>query len=127
MLPWALPALIQNRTNIFKSLDFQSHSFCSISKLWNMFSGRKEARRLLVEKHASKQPEVLDHLKTSKHGDSQSFFGDFEGDGNPHPTLKIIENIMISKVFWIGGGDGGPTQRFQIIEDLLIPIVFLAG
>ena len=75
MLPWALPALIRNGTNLYKSLDFQSHSFSLISKLWNMFAGRKEARRLFAEKHASKQPEVLDHPKSFKHRDFQSFFG----------------------------------------------------
>ena len=85
MLPWALPALIQNRTNRFKSLGFQSHSFSLISKLWNMFAGRKEARRLLAEKHASKQPEVPDHPKSSKHGDFQSFFGIWEVTGTPTP------------------------------------------
>ena len=85
MLLWALPALIQNRTNRFKSLGFPGHPFSLISKLWNMFAGRKEARRLFAEKHASKQPEVLDHPKSFKHRDFQSFFGIWEVTGTPTP------------------------------------------
>ena len=45
----------------------------------------------------------------------------------PAQPPKIIENIMMSMVFWEVGGDGGPRPTFRIIENIVISIVFWGG